>query len=105
MSKKPYFPNNWHKFKNAPDDAFFTPTWEDFEEWKISGWEIPDSVYCIIRAEIDGKVKEYTYQRAASAHKKIQQLVEARSTFTVADNEAIHHSQHSNDSDSNTIDE
>ena len=90
MPKKPEFPNNWKKFKQAPDEAFFTPTYEEFYEWKLEGWEIPDSVYCIIRAEIDGKVKEYTYQRAKAAQNKVQKLMEDGVTFTVCDNDAIH---------------
>ena len=91
MSKKPYFPNNWQKFKNAPDELFFCPTYEEFESWKLEGWEIPESVYCIIRAEIDGKVKEYTYQRAKAAQNKVKQLMDTGVSFTVCDNDAIHH--------------
>ena len=91
MLKKPDFPNNWKKFKQAPDEAFFRPTWEEFEAWKLEGWELPESVYCIIRAEINGKVKEYTYQRAKAAQNKVQQLMETGTTFTVCDNDAIHY--------------
>ena len=90
MAKKPDFPNNWQKFKNAPDELFFCPTYEEFEAWKLEGWEIPDSVYCIIRAEIGDKVKEYTYQRPKAAQNKVKQLMEDGVTFTVCDNDAIH---------------
>ena len=68
MSKKPEFPNNWKKFKDAPPEMFFCPTWEEFSTWKLEGWEIPESVYCIIRAEIDGKVRN-TRINVLSLHK------------------------------------
>ncbi len=47
-----------------PEDFLATPTWEEFEDWKLRGWEIPSSVCCIIRAtNTKGKVKEYVYQK------------------------------------------
>ena len=104
MTKKPYYPNNWKKFRDAPAEWFFAPTWEEFESWKIEGWELPDSVHCIIRAEIDGKVKEYTYQRAKAAQNKVKQLLEQGVTFTVCDNESIHFLEPQDDFDEDSID-
>ena len=89
MSK--YFPNNWQKFKDAPDEAFFTPTFEEFCSWKLAGWELPESVVCIIRAEEEGKIKEYTYQRACYAEDRVTQLMRDGHSFSVVDHEAIHH--------------
>lgn len=88
--KKPYFPHNWSKFKNAPDEFFFCPTYEEFDEWKLEGWELPESVYCMIRAEGQGKIQEYVYQQPAAARKRINKLMSDGVTFTVCDNNAIH---------------
>ena len=86
-----YFPNNWQRFKDAPDDMFYTPTWDEFTKWKLAGWELPESVVCIIRAEKDNKIQEYTYQRECYAHDRIDQLMREGVSFTVVDNEAVHH--------------
>ena len=62
--------------------------------WKVAGWEIPASVYCIIR-EMNlktGKVKEHTYQRKHAARAKVEELLTTPDTeFVVADQESIHH--------------
>ena len=91
MAKKPYLPNNWKKYKDAPDDAFYTPTWEEFENWKLAGWELPESVLCIIRAEEGGKIREYTYQKASAADARVSKLMDAGVTFTVCDADSVHH--------------
>ena len=78
-------------FKNAPDEAFYTPTYEEFHDWKLAGWELPDSVVCIIRAEEGGKIKEYTYQKRHAAEQRVSKLMDAGVTFTVVDCESIHH--------------
>lgn len=77
MSKQ-YYPNNWELFKNAPDEVFKTCTFEEFEDWKIGGWELPSSVDCLMRCENlkTGKVKEWTYNRPAMARKKLLKLME-----------------------------
>ena len=59
-----------------PEEFLHTPTWEEFEDWKLRGWEIPSSVCCIIRAETSkGKVKEYVYQKQHAAENRVRQLV------------------------------
>ena len=62
--------------------------------WKVAGWEIPASVYCIIR-EMNlktGKVKEHTYQRKHAARAKVEQLLSTPDTeFVVADQDSIHY--------------
>jgi hypothetical protein len=93
MSKK-YFPNNWQEYAEAPDDCFHRHTFEEIMTWKVAGWELPSSVYCIIR-EMNlktGKVKEHTYQRKHAAYAKVEQLLSTPDTeFVVADNDSIHH--------------
>ena len=77
MSKQPYYPNNWRAFKDAPDETFETLTFDEFMDWKIAGWQIPSSVYCIDRDynKRTGKIKEYVYQRPDHAEKKLNNLM------------------------------
>ena len=77
MSKQPYYPNNWRAFKDAPDETFETLTFDEFMDWKIAGWQIPSSVYCIVRDynKRTGKIKEYVYQRPDHAEKKLNNLM------------------------------
>ena len=49
MSGKPYFPNNWQEYKDAPDEMFQPHTFDEIMNWKVAGWELPSSVSCIIR--------------------------------------------------------
>ena len=77
MSKQPYYPNNWRAFKDAPDETFETLTFDEFMDWKIAGWQIPSSVYCIVRDynKRTGKIKEYVYQRPDHAEMKLNNLM------------------------------
>ena len=72
MTRKRYYPNKWRIIKNAPEEAFEPLDFDDFMDWKIAGWRIPDAVLCIIREEDPktGKVKEFTYKREHAARKK-----------------------------------
>ena len=74
--KKPYFPNNWKRYK-ALDDEFFEPhSFDEVMMWKVAGWELPSDVYCIIRTTnlTTRKVKEYVYKQPKSAHSRIAQF-------------------------------
>ena len=73
MSGKPYYPNNWEAYKDAPDDAFESHTFEEIMSWKVAGWELPSSVCCIIRAE-----------------NKVKSLMAEGAEFTVCTDSAIH---------------
>ena len=100
--KQGYFPNNWQRYKDAPDDLFEPISYEDFEHWKVSGWELPESVFCIIRVtdKTTLKVKEHVYQQPAAARKKLMKLVEdSNNEITVVDNDAIHLIEAINDED------
>jgi len=91
MSGK-YYPNNWEAWQEVPEEFLHTPTWEEFEEWKIAGWEIPSSVCCIIRATTkQGKIKEYVYQKQHSAEQRIQALISEGVEFTVLTEDQIRH--------------
>ena len=92
MSGK-YYPNNWKAIKDAPDELFDTCSYDDFETWKLQGWEIPSSVSCIIRAEDHrtGKVKEYTYKTSKGARDRLMKIMDAgHHTVTIVDHSAIH---------------
>ena len=91
MSGKPYFPNNWQEYKDAPDDAFIPHTFEELMSWKVAGWELPASVCCIIRANTSkGKIKEYVYQKRSAAEQKVAALMNEGVEFTVCTDEQIH---------------
>ena len=90
MSGKPYYPNNWEAYKEAPDEMFELHTFEEVMSWKVAGWELPSSVCCIIRAETKGKVKEFVYQKKHAAEAKVKSLMAAGAEFTVCTDEAIH---------------
>ena len=92
MSGK-YYPNNWKAIKDAPEEYFEPCSYEDFEAWKLSGWEIPSSVSCIIRAECErtGKVQEYTYKTARGARDRLMKLMDrGEYTVTICDHSSIH---------------
>ena len=92
MSKQPYFPNNWRAYKDSPDETFIPLEYNEFMNWKIAGWEIPSSVYCIIRDhnKRTGKVKEYVYQRPDHADRKLQSLMlKGESEFTIATEDQV----------------
>ena len=85
--KKPYLPNNWRAYRDAPDDMFERHTFDEIMEWKVAGWEIPDSVCAVIRVmDVNTKkVREYTYQRKDAVAKRIRFLMEkGEYEFTVA---------------------
>jgi len=94
--KKPYLPNNWQQYKDAPDELFLQHTFDEFMDWKVAGWALPSSVACILRVtDINTKkVKEYTYQRRSSAEAKVKKLLDTAGyegkEFTICDSDNIH---------------
>ena len=74
--KKPYFKNNWKKWKSIPDEMFEPHLFEEVMEWKVAGWELPMDVFCLIRTtnKHTKKVKEFVYKQPHAANKKIAQL-------------------------------
>jgi hypothetical protein len=91
--KKKYFPNNWQKFKDAPDELFVPHTFVEVMDLKVAAWELPSNVCCMIREENiqTKKVKEYVYQKAYAAENKVAQLMDTEGIeFTVCTPEQIH---------------
>lgn len=76
MGKK-YFPNNWKRFKEVPAEDFQAIPFDEFMDWKVSGWEINSSYNVIIRATNlkNSKVSEHAYKRQSAAEQKIQEYI------------------------------
>ena len=90
--KKPYFPNNWKEYKEAPSEWFTDCSFKEFMKWRVHGWEILSSHICIIRAESrTGKVKEYSYRRTNAAEKRIDTLMNNPDVveITIADEDQV----------------
>ena len=91
--KKPYYPNNCEALRDAPSEWFESLDYEEFMDWKISGWELPSSHECIIREENlhTGKITEHVYKRPDAAKRMLTKAMEAsNSSFTVCNRDAIH---------------
>lgn len=89
-----YFPNNWQRYKDADDEMFEPHTFDEVMDWKVCGWELPESVECIIRVQDVNTLKttEHVYQRRSAAGKMVEKLMRTPNIqFTVVDHEQIHH--------------
>ena len=87
------YPNNWKAIKDAPTEYFEGCSWEEFEIFKLNGWEIPSSHECIIRAEHKdtGKITEHSYRRASAAQDRLlKYLRDGKHILTVCNSDAIH---------------
>ena len=92
--KKPYHPNNWKMFKDAPDEAFHPHTFDEIMEFKVAGWELPADVACIIRATNlkNYKTKEYIYKRQHAAERKLLKFMKAQThELIVCTHDALHY--------------
>ena len=91
MPKKKYFHNNYEAIAGAPADWFDAIPYDELMDWKISGWEIPSSVSCMIRETNleTGKVKEYVYQKEGAARKKAKEIMSRGNEFIVCTADAV----------------
>jgi len=91
--RKQYFPNNWKKYKDAPSEWFEDHLFIDLMDWKVSGWELPPDVCCLIRATHleTKKVKEFVYKRHKAADNKLIELCKAKTHDICV---TTHESQH-----------
>ncbi len=93
MKKNKYFPNKWKKWKEFDEKNFDRLPFDVFMDWKIGGWQIPDSVVCIIRAKnvITGKVTEHVYKRPHAAKQKCRELMDTGCTeVTIVQRDQVH---------------
>ncbi len=76
-----------------PDDFFQPMTYEQFEDWKIDGYLIPDSVSCIMRIQspTTGKIKEVYYSSVAWAQKRVKKCMKNNETFTLVSMDGTFH--------------
>lgn len=93
MAKKPYFHNNWQRYKDADEEMFEPHTFFELMHWKVAGWELPSDVYCIIRTThlSTMKVDEFVYKRQINAEKKVVQLLKDQThEFCITTHDAQH---------------
>ena len=91
MSKKKYYPNNYDAYKEAPAELFESIPFDEFMDWKATGWELPSSIACVIRETTSkGKVKEYVYSRAGDAKRRARKIMDAGNEFIVCTPEQVH---------------
>ena len=65
---------------------------DEFMDWRVLNWDMPDSVVCMIRAENHdtGHIKEFVYQRESDARKRLLKLKEENNiTITVATHDEV----------------
>ena len=90
--KRKYFPNNWRAIKDTPDKFFVSMPYEQFTDWKIYGYDIPDSVYSIIRTMDDkGKVEEFYYSTPHHTKKRISKSIKENKEIYLCTMEGMYH--------------
>ena len=90
--KKKYFPNNWRAVKDTPDKFFMSMPYEQLEDWKIYGYQIPESVFAIIRMkDKDGKYTEKYYNTEAGAKNCITKCMDENKEIYMCTMEGMYH--------------
>lgn len=107
-SKRPYFPNNWEYIAAAPAEVFQSLPFEEFVQWRIHGWHIPEEHLCVIRVRNikTGKIKEYSYKQAKAANAFIRKtMLNPDNEITIADDEEVTLLRAESDSENETLGE
>ena len=90
--KKKYFPNNWRAIKDSPDKYFPSMPYEQFEDWKIYGYQIPASVFGLVRTmDKDGKVEEFTYNTLHHCKKRLSRSIKENKEIYLCTMEGMYH--------------
>ena len=92
--KRKYFPNNWAAISKCPASYFPEMLYEDFEDWKIYGYQLPSSHFGIVRVEdMDtGKIEEHTYKSEYHTKQKLKREMKKNNTkVTLATMEGVYH--------------
>ena len=90
--KRKYFPNNWQAIKDSPDQYFMSISYDELEDWKVYGYELPSSVFSIVRTtnKDTGKVKEYSYQTERGTKQRIRLGMKANVEMYVCTNAGMY---------------
>ena len=92
--KRKYYPNNWAAISSCPASYFPEMLYEDFEDWKIYGYQLPSSHFGIVRVEdMDtGKIEEYTYKSEHHTKQRMKkEMVKKNTQVTLATMEGVYH--------------
>ena len=90
--KKKYFPNNWRAVKDTPDKFFKSMPYVQLEDWKIYGYQIPASVFGLVRTkDKDGKVEEFIYNTPHHCKKRISKSIKENKEIYLCTMEGMYH--------------
>jgi len=98
MERKPYkrnkyFPNNVRAIQDAPDNIFIPVPFDEFIKWKIHGYELPESVFCVMRIKDadTGKIEERYYNTAYHANKRLCKCIKEGKETTMVSMDGVYH--------------
>ncbi len=98
-----YYPNNWARYKAAPDEFFEPHTFMEIMAFKLLALELKPGICAIIRVtdHETKRTQEFVYKRKSAADKRIEDLIAKPNVeFTVCTPELIQAvSAHDSDSD------
>ena len=91
--RRKYFPNNWQAIKDCPDKFFLSMSYDQFLDWKIHGYDIPDSVFGILRLEDKktGKITEKFYSSPHHARRCLDKSLKENKDITLCTMDGIYH--------------
>ena len=87
-----YFPNNWARYKAAPDDFFEPHTFMEIMAYKLLAWELKPGICAIIRVTNSEtkRTEEFVYKRRSAVDRRIEDLItKPHLEFTVCTPELI----------------
>ena len=98
MRRKPYkrnkyFPNNVRAIQEAPDYIFKPVAFDEFITWKVQGYELPESVFCLMRIKDTntGNIEERYYNTVHHAKKRLSKCIEDGKEITMVSMEGVYH--------------
>ena len=88
MRRKPnkgqrYFPNSCEAIRNTPDKYFPSMPYEAFEDWKVYGYQIPESVFAIRSAELLRDILKHPHKDEL-VNIMLQQMAESNNTYSIS---------------------
>ena len=98
MRRKPYkrnkyFPNNVRAIQEAPDNIFKPIPFDEFINWKVHGYELPESVFCLMRIKDTntGNIEERYYNTVHHAKKRLSKCIEDGKEITMVSMDGVYH--------------